>query len=46
MTKTENTKLAIASSFLHTDNLDLDFIHEDWDMNMHLLKFKKILKKG
>lgn len=46
-TKTGNLDLVIASSFLITrDGYDYDLMHEDWDSNMHFLKFKRNISKA
>lgn len=41
-------KLAASSSFIFPEphGTEPKVIHEDWDFNMHLAKFKKRLKKG
>ncbi len=41
-------KLAASSSFIFPEHHGAEpkVIHEDWDFNMHLAKFKKHLKKG
>jgi trehalose/maltose hydrolase-like predicted phosphorylase len=41
-------KLATATSFIFPEKHGKEpkIIHEDWDYNMHLMKFKKNLKKG
>jgi len=39
-------QLSVASSFLFDDHNIPALIHEEWDHNMHLLKFTKNLKKG
>lgn len=41
-------KLAASSSFIFPEahGTEPKVIHEDWDFNMHLAKFKKKLKKG
>ncbi|MCB0487968.1 MAG: glycoside hydrolase family 65 protein [Cyclobacteriaceae bacterium] len=40
--------LAASSSFIFSEGHGYEpkVIHEDWDFNMHLIKFKKKLKKG
>src|SRR5687768_910890 len=40
--------LAVSNSFIFTEphGKEPDLIHEDWDYNMHLLKFSKALKGG
>lgn len=47
--KTPSGKHTVAASnsfiFEEKDNIPL-LIHEDWDYNMHLLKFRKKMKKG
>ena len=41
-------KLAASNSFIFPEEhgKEPDIIHEDWDYNMHLAKFHKVLKKG
>ncbi len=41
-------KLAASTSFIFPEkhNEEPDIIHEDWDYNMHLMKFRKNLKAG
>ncbi|UII19526.1 glycoside hydrolase family 65 protein [Fulvivirga ligni] len=41
-------KIAASTSFIFKEEhgSEPDLIHEDWDYNMHLAKFKKKLKKG
>ena len=41
-------KLAASTSFIFPEKQGYEpkIIHEDWDYNMHLMKFKKQLKKG
>lgn len=41
-------KLAASTSFIFPEKHGYEpkIIHEDWDYNMHLMKFKKQLKKG
>lgn len=41
-------QVAASTSFIFTEphGQEPDIIHEDWDYNMHLAKFKKHLKKG
>ncbi|MEZ4918172.1 MAG: glycoside hydrolase family 65 protein [Saprospiraceae bacterium] len=41
-------KLACSSSFIFPEahGSEPDIIHEDWDFNMHLMKFRKKLKAG
>ena len=43
-----NKKLATSTSFIFPEKHGHEpkIIHEDWDYNMHLMKFKKSLKKG
>ena len=43
-----NKKLAASTSFIFQEEHGHEpkIIHEDWDYNMHLMKFKKQLKKG
>ncbi len=38
--------VAASNSFIFADHENPTLIHEDWDYGMHLLKFKKQLKKG
>lgn len=40
--------VAVSNSFIFTEphGREPDLIHEDWDYNMHLLKFNKVLKTG
>jgi trehalose/maltose hydrolase-like predicted phosphorylase len=40
--------LAVSNSFIFPDahGKEPDLIHEDWDYNMHLLKFSKRMKEG
>jgi len=44
-TKSGKLDLVIASSFMPS-NITYNFIHEDWDSNMHLLKVKIQAIKG
>jgi len=41
-------QLAISNSFIFEEShgAEPDLIHEDWDFNMHLIKFSKALKAG
>ncbi len=41
-------KVATSTSFIFPEKHghEPDIIHEDWDYNMHLMKFRKTLKKG
>jgi len=41
-------KIAASNSFIFPEphGAEPDIIHEDWDFNMHLAKFRKRLKKG
>ncbi|MBK9984977.1 MAG: glycoside hydrolase family 65 protein [Saprospiraceae bacterium] len=41
-------EIAASDSFIFDEShgSEPDIIHEDWDYNMHLMKFKKKLKKG
>ncbi|NNM23757.1 MAG: glycoside hydrolase family 65 protein [Flavobacteriaceae bacterium] len=41
-------KVATSTSFIFPEKhgLEPDIIHEDWDYNMHLMKFRKKLKAG
>lgn len=43
-----NKKVAASTSFIFPEKHGHEpkIIHEDWDYNMHLMKFKKELKKG
>ena len=43
-----NKKLATSTSFIFPEKHGHEpkIIHEDWDYNMHLMKFKKTLRKG
>lgn len=40
--------VAVSNSIIFTESHghEPDLIHEDWDYNMHLMKFKKMLKAG
>ncbi|NNK89130.1 MAG: glycoside hydrolase family 65 protein [Saprospiraceae bacterium] len=43
-----NVKIAASNSFIFEEEHghEPDLIHEDWDYNMHLTKFKKTIKAG
>jgi trehalose/maltose hydrolase-like predicted phosphorylase len=40
--------VAVSNSFIFSENHgdEPDLVHEDWDYNMHLVKFRKLLKAG
>lgn len=48
LSPTGQFKIAASNSFIFDEphGREPDIIHEDWDYNMHLMKFKKKMKKG
>lgn len=48
LSPTGKFKIAASNSFIFDEphGSEPDIIHEDWDYNMHLMKFRKKLKKG
>jgi trehalose/maltose hydrolase-like predicted phosphorylase len=48
LSPTGQFEIAASNSFIfdETHGSEPDIIHEDWDYNMHLMKFRKKLKKG
>ena len=48
LSPTGKFKIAASNSFIFDEphQSEPDIIHEDWDYNMHLMKFRKKLKKG
>jgi trehalose/maltose hydrolase-like predicted phosphorylase len=48
LSPTGQFKIAASNSFIFDEphGSEPDIVHEDWDYNMHLMKFKKKLKKG
>ncbi len=48
LSPTRKFTIAASNSFIFDEphGTEPDIIHEDWDYNMHLMKFRKSLKKG